>query len=180
VKRLLLLTALVLGGCGASRIIVTVDAASFLSEADLNPSYAALPGVPPVSLRFGPDTVEIPEGLGDVADVEEADMTVRAVVRNASGTGQLTLRMFFAAAGEDPFATPPVAVFPAVLAPGDSVLIEETTELTEPVRELFTEASVQFAYELVVDGSGSAVPVQGTVEMQEIAVRVVHDPNLGS
>lgn len=179
-----LLTALLVLGCGASRIIVNVDVVSFMVEADANPTYGEdfpiPPGLPPVSLRVGPSTVEIPEGLGEVTEILDADLDFRASVDNQTGSGELEVRLFLAAEGDDLFAQGPAATFHLTLAPGAVDVVEERVVLTEPARSLLADATLQFGYELKVDGSGSSENLLGAVHMEVISIRVVHDPNLGA
>lgn len=168
-------------GCGDSRIIVTVDIESFLSDADKSPAYGPVPPLPVlVSVRIGPNSVQGPEGLGDLAEIEDADLKVRAVVNNLTGTGTLDFRVFFAAPAVDPFVQVPAGVFQVALNPNESVIIEETIELTAAIQTLFTESELVFAYELLLDASQSATAVEGAVSVEVLTVRVVHNPNLGS
>ena len=102
------------------------------------------------------------------------------MVNNLTGTGTLDFRVFFAAPAVDPFVQVPAGVFQVALNPNESVIIEETIELTAAIQTLFTESELVFAYELLLDASQSATAVEGAVSVEVLTVRVVHNPNLGS
>lgn len=168
-------------GCGDSRIIVIVDIASFLSDADRNPTYGPVPALSaPVSVQIGPISIQIPEGLGDLAEIEDADLEIRAAVSNLTGTGMVVLRVFFAGPNDVPFVQVPAGVFQAALNPNQTVIIEETIELTGTIQTLFAQSELLFAYEVEIDASQSGSAVEGAVSVEVLTVRVVHNPNLGS
>jgi len=179
-----LVAALWMAGCGSSRIIVNVDVLSFLSPSETNPVYGdpvpIPPGSPPVAVQVGPDRIEVPEGLGDVSVVEDADATVKATITNTSGSADLRLRLYFAPAGEDPFSVAPAAVFAASVLPGTTVTVEETAPLTPEAQLLFEQAKLQFAYDVQVDATNSTQAVQGSVLMETLRVRVVNNPDIGN
>lgn len=168
-------------GCGETVVVTRVNVVSFLGPAETNPSYGANPPIPPgipaVTIPVGPSTVMVPAGLGDIAEVIEADVSVRAIVVNETGTGRLDLRIFLARPGEDPFAGQPAAVFTVSLIPAAATIIEDTVELTEEAQALFEDSEIQFAYELLVDGSQSTDPMAGTILLEKLRIRVVHDPS---
>ena len=171
-------------GCGDVRVVTDVDVASFLPAADTNPSYGVNPpippGVPPVSIAIGPNTFNIPDGLDELAEVEEADLGVRAIVVNETGTGQLDLVMYFGRSGENPFANAPAAIFSTPLVPGTATIIEQTVELTPEIQGMLADSEIRFAYEVRVDGSQSSNPLLGSVLLEKMNLRIVHNASLGS
>jgi len=181
---LTLAAAVWIPGCGSSRIIVNVDVLSFLALSDAHPVYGdpvpIPPGAPPVSVQIGPDRIQVPDGLGDVSKVEDADATVKATVTNNTGSADLRLRLYFAPEGEDPFATVPAAVFSVSVLPGDTTRVEDTVPLTEEARLLFEASALQFAYDVQVDASNSSQAVSGSVDVETMKIRVVNNPDIGN
>lgn len=170
-------------GCGVDSVLLNVDVDSFMDEEDRMTSYDVppVPGVlPPVTAVFGPASVAIPEGLDDVAEVEEADVTVRVVVDNEAGDGDITVRLYFAPDGIVPFTREPAAIVQTAFSGAGQSTVEETIELTETVRELFEASRVSFGYDVTVSGTSAATGIRGSVEVQEIRLRVLNDPSLGS
>lgn len=179
-----LAVALWIPGCGSSRIIVNVDVLSFLPASDAHPVYGEPvpipPGAPPVAVQIGPDRIQVPEGLSDVSKVEDADAMVKATVTNNTGSADLRLRLYFAPAGEDPFATAPAAVFAVSVLPGSTTPVENTVPLTKEARLLFEQAELQFAYDVQVDAGNSSQAVQGQVDVETMRIRVVNNPDIGN
>jgi len=166
-------------GCGDSRIVLSVDVDSFLAEDDRETDYTvpALGTLP--TIFVGPQDVQLPEGTGALTDVEEADLDLRVMVDNVTGTGSMELRLYFSETSDDLFATEPVAIFQADLVPGETAVIEETVPLADEVEAIFEENSLQFGFDIRISGTASPDILTGTVMVEEIGVRVVSDPALG-
>jgi hypothetical protein len=57
-------------------------------------------------------------------------------------------------------------------------MVDQTIELTPEIRELFLLSEIQFGFEVSINSAGSLEPLSGSVELEDLRVKVVARPTV--
>jgi hypothetical protein len=167
--------------CAGGRIVVNLDIWSFVDPGDLDTSYAAdVPaglGYSPLLTVVSPTRVDLVEGLGTAATLEEGVLTVAGRIVNREGRARVRLRLHL---GRDAAAaaasTTPVLEVEVEIEPDTVHEFEGATALDEAALDLFARKSVYVR----IDGQarfpgtlGTVEHVEGDAELTDVRARLV-------
>jgi hypothetical protein len=175
---LALLALAALAGCGDHALVLKVDILSYLDEAAATFPFGPIPAVPG-GLATGEQTlvpdreVNLLEGLSDVADVQSVTFSVAAIVRDSTGSGEDTMRVYMSDAATAPRATPPVLVLPLVLVPGRTDTVAVATDGDARVRALFAQRRLRLEVTTSLRGPAGGADLNGSVRLDALDAVVV-------
>jgi hypothetical protein len=177
---LVLLTSLLLGGCGDRSLILTVDVLSFLDPGDVSQGYSVPGGMPAASMDVASESVNLLPGIEDVTEIASATLSLAASFDNQTGAASGTLLVYITPADlSDPFSAPPVASVPVPLTPNNVTNV--STEITSAaLAEALVQESAQVAVRITFDSTPTP-PLQfvaGTQTLTEIRATVITKKDL--
>lgn len=170
--------AMLLASCGDRQLVMNVDVMSWVDPAAVSGSFGPVPAIPG-GIATGEQTVldgmEIPlvENIGQLASVDLVTLRVSAVVRDSTGSGADTLRLYLAAPSVDPRTTPPVITLPLVLTPGVTDTVEVTTDADPRVAQLFVDGKLKMSLTMSVRGPESGDPLVGGFRLNKLDATVL-------
>lgn len=175
---LVAVAALVLAGCGAHHLVLRVDVLSYLDPPATRLAFGPVPAAP-----GGLATGEIPliddqelnlvEGMSSVAEVQSVTLTLDAVVRDSTGAGTDTLRIYLAGENVDPRTTPPVVETAVALSAGQSDSVHVVVPCDRRVGDLFVQKRLRMRVTMSARGPDAGDPLNGTVEMHGLEAVIV-------
>ena len=167
--------ALVLSGCGDRHLVIKVDVLSYLEDAQRHVAIAALPpGTLPAPVPIVPDqSINLLEGLGDVAEVQSVTLSFGAQVSAGSGSGTGLLRLYLSGEDIEPLTTAPVVDVPSAFAAGAPAVANADIACAPEVAQLFATRRLRLA--VVVDSATVAPPgaTGVTVSLQRLDAIVI-------
>jgi hypothetical protein len=124
-RRTLLLTAtaVMLAGCGDHKLVLKVDALSFVDPASRQADFGPIP-IFPGGLWAGEipliddQHVSMLQGLGDAVDIQSVTIGFGALVNDFDGSGEDTVRIYMSDEQTPPRTTAPVISLGIALSPG--------------------------------------------------------------
>ena len=176
---LLVLSQLLLYGCGDRLLTVNVDLLSFMDPTVVELHYGELPGpiIPPgadsVVFEAPPQNVNLTEGLAEVTDVQSVTLHVSSRLANDTGRAKVRLEVFISDTLTNPYATTPCAQ--------DSIQLEPATDDTMNVNvlgdqrlaELLTGEAVRVGIRTTFNSMGSPENVAGVETLIRFTATVV-------
>lgn len=157
--------------CGRNRVILDVDARSFMDDADTIHPYAA-PGLVPFTIRLDSIAVNLIEGFQDFGAAESATIDLGITYDNLVGTGSGRFRLYFS---DDPatlFSTPPVAVIEANLIPATTATGASHVQADQRILDLLTGKEFWMGADMEWL-SFTLEPLQGTASISQIDLHLV-------
>lgn len=178
-RRLCALLALALvAGCGDHALVMHVDLLSYLDPAQTRQSFGPVPVVPGGLVSgeqelVADQDVNLVDGLGDVAEVQTVAVSFAAVLRDSTGSGSDTLRLYLSDPSVSPRSTPPAFEVAVALVPGSTDTVR--TEFTgDPrVAALFAQRRFRFTLTTSLRGPESGEALNGHVALSAIDAVVV-------
>jgi hypothetical protein len=174
------IVGLALAGCGAHSVFVRVDVLSYL-----DPSLSMIPfgPVPVVPGGFATgevavvedQSINLVEGLNNVADVQSATLELAGVVVDSTGSGVDTLRVYASAESVDPRTTPPILQEVVALSPGVTDTIHVVVPCDQRVADLFVQKRMRLRVTMSLRGPESGDPLNGRLSLGRMDVLVVAD-----
>ena len=168
---LVLLVAMAGLACGRNRVLLDVDARSFMDSADMVHPYTAV-GLVPFTVRLDSIPVNLIEGFADFGAAESATIDLGVVYDNVLGTGTGRLRLYFS---DDPatlFSTAPVAIIEANLTPATSATSTTHVQADQRLLDLFSSKEFWMGADLEWL-SVTLEPLQGTGSISQIDLHLV-------
>ncbi len=175
---LALLALALVAGCGDHALVLRVDLLSYLDPADTRQRFGPVPVVPG-GLATGeqalvPDLeVNLLEGLGDVADVQTVSVSVSTIVRDSTGSGSDTLRVYMSDVEVAPRTTPPVITYVLPLTPGSTDTLATDFTGDARVAALFAQRRFRLAITTSVRGPVAGDPLNGEVLLRALDAVVI-------
>ncbi len=167
-----LLAAVLWAGCGEGRLIFNIDVFSFIrSNVDTVPY-----GAPPLTTL---DTTTVPleiTALGLSDSVLTVDLIAGADFINATGSGTVSLQIFFAADSDSVYVIPATPQFnmTAVVTPGTTTLARDSIPLVD---QRFNRQTLWVGLRVRAQNTSGAI-MQGRMALNELRARVVIQDNV--
>jgi hypothetical protein len=172
------LAALILGGCGQRHLVLQVDVLSYLDPSATQAAFGPVPAVPGgfatgEQTLVGDTEVNLFEGLTEVADIQEVVLRLSTVVRDSTGSGTDTLRVYASALGTAPRSLPPLMERAIVLSPGVTDTVDVTLENNPRLNELFAGRRMIFCITTSLRGPASGADLHGWLRVQALDAVVI-------
>lgn len=177
-RSLVVLALALVAGCGDHALVLHVDLLSYLDPADTRQRFGPVPVVPG-GLATGEQAlvsdleVNLLEGLGDVADIQTVAVTVSTIVRDSTGSGSDTLRVYMSDIGLAPRSTPPVLTHVLALTPGSTDTVATDFTGDARVAALFAQRRFRMTITTSVRGPAAGDPLNGEVRLHALDAVVV-------
>jgi hypothetical protein len=175
---LVLAAVTVLCGCGDRRLIVNVDVLSYLDPSQTQAEYGPVPAAP-----GGWATGEQPlvddlqvnmlDGLNGTVDVQAVSIRIAEIVRDSTGSGSDTLRLYASDTGTSPTSTTPILVQVIPLAPGISDTLTAEVEGDARVAKLFASRAMRVSVTTSLRGPSSGAALNGSVRLSRLDATVI-------
>jgi hypothetical protein len=170
--------ALSMAGCGDRNLIVNVDVLSYLdpsvTQVAFGPYPAAPGGIATGEVAVVQDvSVNLFERPNDLAKVQSVSLSFAAEVRDSTGSGSDTLRLYMSDANTNPMTTTPIVTLPVVLVAGqiDTVRVNVTGD--QRLVDLFDGNSVRVTVTNALRGPSSGPALNGRLQFIEIRAVLV-------
>ena len=152
------IAALTAVGCGNRNLVLSVDVLSYLGPAQRQVSVPFVPaGTLSAPVAVVPDTtIDLIDGLGDVAEARTVTLSFDALATAARGSGSGLLRLYFCGEGVDPATTRPVVEQRLRFEAGISHGVSAEVTCDPSVAELFTKPRLRMA--VTLDSASVAAP----------------------
>ena len=170
--------ALLVLACGEGRLILDVDALSFLGGQGNDTVHYTIPGGTSGTVDNPPVKVTVLEGLGN-STVDTATLTVAANVENLGGSGQVKFQIFLNPDAATLYNSTPYAEDSAVvsglqtdtLAPGPVLL---------PVvaYSIFEQQPQWYVGVRVVVNANAGPPMDGKLRLTTVRLRIILQENI--
>lgn len=175
---LALLALALVAGCGDHALVLNVDLLSYLDASATHQRFGPVPVVPG-GLATGEQElvsdldVNLVDGLGDVAEVQTVTVAFAAVLRDSTGAGSDTLRLYLSDPSVSPRSTPPAFEVAVPLVPGqlDTVATDFTGD--PRVAALFAQRRFRLTLTTSLRGPDSGAPLNGEVWLKSIDAVVI-------
>ncbi len=157
--------------CGRNRVVLDVDARSFLRDADMVHTYNAV-GLLPFTIRLDSIPVNLVEGFTNFGEAESATIDLAIDYDNTLGTGSGRFRLYFSDSTSTLFSTPPVAILEANLTPGAVATATAHVPADQRVLDLLSGKQFWMGGDLEWL-SATMEPLQGTASIRQIDLHLV-------
>jgi hypothetical protein len=170
--------ALALAGCGAHNLVLKVDVLSYLDPALRAVAFGPVPAAPG-GLASGEvplvddEAINLLGGLNGVAEVRTVSIALSAIVRDSTGTGSDTLRIYASDEDTPPRSTPPVVAVVVALVPGVTDTIDVTVPADARVADLFVQRRMRLSVTTSLRGPESGDPLNGRVVLRTLDAIVI-------
>lgn len=172
------MAALLLAGCGDHHLVLRVDVLSYVDPAMRWAWFGPVPPAPG-GLATGEqalvddETVNLVEGMGSVAEVQSVEITLGVIVRDSTGTGVDTLRLYASDEDTHPLATAPVLQQVVQLQPGVTDTVSVTVAGDRRLAELFLERMMRISVTSSGRGPESGEALNGSVELSTLEAVII-------
>ena len=172
------LTLALLAGCGDRNLVISIDVLSYLDPSVTQISFGPLPPVPgglatgevPVVRDVTINLVERPNG---VAKVQSVSLLFGAEVRDSTGAGADTLRLYLSDSATNPLTTPAVATLPIALVDGKIDTVDVSVAGDQRLADLFNGNSLRLSATNSARGPSSGPSLNGRLKFTKITATVV-------
>jgi len=178
VPTLVMLVAATLAGCGDRNLIVNVDVLSYLDPSATQFAFGPVPPVPG-GLTTGEVAVvqdvqiNLIERPNDLAKSQSVSLVFGAEVRDSTGSGSDTLRVYMSDVATDPTTTPAVATLPFNLVAGQIDTVQVSVAGDQRLVSLFDGKSLRLTVTNALRGPASGANLNGRVQFSVIRATVV-------
>lgn len=175
---LVVLATAVLTGCGDRNLVINVDVLSYLDPSATQFAFGPVPAVPG-GLMTGEVAVvkdvhvNLIERPNDLAKAQSVSLTFGAEVRDSTGAGSDTLRIYMSDVGTDPLTTPAVATLPFNLVAGQVDTVQVDVAGDQRLVGLFDGNSMRLTVTNALRGPASGADLNGRVQFSVIRATVV-------
>ncbi len=167
----LALTALVGTGCGKNRVLLNVDALSFMDASQAQQPYSA-PSLLPFSVRLPAVPINLVEGFADFGTAEAASLDIGLLYDNQTGQGQGNFTVYFGDDASTVYSTAPVATLDTDLQPAAVTPGAIRIDMDQRVLDLFTSKHLVMGLDWTWNPQ-SAQTMQGTCSVSKLDVHMV-------
>ena len=174
----LAVAALALSGCGDHNLVLKVDVLSYLDPSLLAVAFGPVP-VAPGGLATGEqalvddETINLLDGLNDVAEVHSVSIGLSAFAHDSTGSGSDTLRIYVSDENTAPRSTPPVVQLVVALTAGRDTTLDVTVPADSRVAELFVKRKLRLSVTTSLRGPESGDPLNGRVALRTFEAIVI-------
>jgi hypothetical protein len=170
--------ALALAGCGDHNLVLKVDVLSYLDPALRATAFGPVPAMSPALVSgeqalVDDETINLLEGLSDVADVQSVSFVLSAFAHDSTGSGADTLRFYVSDANTHPLATTPIVEVAVNLVAGRDTTLDLTVPGDSRVAQLFVQRGMRLSVTTSLRGPESGDPLNGRVELRTIEAIVI-------
>ena len=117
--------------------------------------------------------VNLIERPNDLAKAQSVSLTFGAEVKDSTGSGSDTLRIYMSDVGTDPLTTPAVATLPVSLVAGQTDTVRVVVGGDQRVVSLFDGNSLRLSVTNALRGPASGPALNGRLQFSEIRATVV-------
>jgi hypothetical protein len=170
--------ALALVGCGDHNLVVRIDVLSYLDPAYRVAAFGPVPAAPG-GLATGElalvddQAVNLLEGLDGVAEVRSVSIGLSAIVRDSTGSGTDTLRVYASDETTAPRTTAPILTEVVTLVPGRTDTVEVTVPADARVADLFVRRKMRLGVTTSLRGPVSGDPLNGRLTLRTLDAIVI-------
>lgn len=171
-----LAAAVLAAACGEGHAIFNVDVYSFMAGSGGDTLHYTVPTTLGGTVSNPPLSVTLLPGLGSSV-VDTVQVTGAAAAENATGTGQIAFKIYFASDSNTVYSTAPILSAPpsgtTTVGPGvDTVSIPLTATLTRAQDSLFTQKKVYVGVQLQLQNTGPNT-LDGRLQLTALHLRLV-------
>ena len=176
---LLVLSQLLLYGCGDRLLTVNVDILSFMDSTAVSLPYGApghiIPahGLLPDSLEAPYQNVNLTEGLAEVTDVQSVTLHLSSQLANETGSANVRLQVFISDTLTNPYDTAPCAQDSIDLEPATVDTMNVNVLGDQRLAELLTGEAVRVGIRTIFNSMGSSENVTGVETLIRFTATVV-------
>jgi hypothetical protein len=163
-------------GSGRNRVVLDIDARSFMQANQTNGSYAA-PSLLPVSFRMPAVPVNLIQGFKSFGKAEEVSLDLAVRFDNQTGDGQGHFKLYFGADSSSAYDSPPAATIDAALTPGTVSTGTAHLDADQRLRDLFTNKQMVMGVDFTWEPA-TISGLQGTYDISRIDAHVVSTMDL--
>jgi hypothetical protein len=158
--------------------VLKVDVLSYLPPSETQSAFGPVPVIPggfytgeqPLVRDVG---VNLLEGVTSVAEVRTVSIFMSLLVRDSTGSGVDTVRVYASDPAVDPRATPPIVVVPVVLSPGVADSLEVALDGDARLAELFAGRRMRLTVTTALRGPAGGDALNGWLRMTALDAVVV-------
>jgi hypothetical protein len=176
---LLVLSQLLLYGCGDRLLTVNVDILSFMDPTAVSLPYGGpghiIPahGLLPVVFEAPTQDVNLTEGLAEVTDVQSATLHLSSELANQTGSAEVQLQVFISDTLTNPYDTTPCAQDSIHLEPATVDTLNVNVPGDQRLAELLTGEAVRVGMRITFNSMGSSENVTGVETLMRFTATVV-------
>lgn len=173
-----LLALALVAGCGDRALVMHVDLLSYLDDAQTRQRFGPVPVVPGGLVTGEQELVSdlevnLVDGLGDVAEVQTVTVSFAAVLRDSTGSGSDTLRLYLSEPSVAPRSTPPAFEVAVPLVPGRTDTVRTDFTGDPRVAALFAQRRFRLTLTTSLRGPDTGDPLNGEVALTSIDAVVI-------
>ena len=172
------LSVLLLAGCGDHNLVLRVDVLSYVDPVMRSAWFGPIPPAPG-GLATGEqalvddETINLVEGMSGVAEVQSVELTLGVIVRDSTGAGVDTLRLYASDEDTHPLETAPVLQQVVQLEPGVTDTVSVTVAGDRRLAELFVQRMMRISVSSSGRGPESGEALNGSVELNVLEAVVI-------
>jgi hypothetical protein len=175
---LLVLSQLLLYGCGDRLLTVNVDFLSFMDSTAVQlrygePGAIIPPDAPSIVFEAPYQDVNLTEGLAEVTDVQSVTLHLSSELANQTGSAEVQLQVFISDTLTNPYATTPCAQDSIHLEPATVDTLNINVPGDQRLAELLTGEAVRVGMRITFNSMGSSENVTGVETLMRFAATVV-------
>ena len=177
--------AILLVACAGGTIVLNLDILSFVSEQDTSTSYSAtVPGTGtwiPVGGLIPPTKVDLLEGLGTAALMQEGTLSLVGQFDNQTGQADVRFDLFLGATAADATAsTTPIMSVEASVQDATVTPVSGSTEVDKATLDLFSGNEVWLRVDIYarVPGGPALTTLSGTANLTDLHARLLAKEDL--
>lgn len=167
-----------LAGCGDRNLVIAVDVLSYLDPTVTQFAFGPLPAVPG-GIATGEIAVvkdvhiNLVERPNDLTKVQSVSLQFGAEVRDSTGSGADTLRLYLSDNATDPLTTPAVATLPVALVAGQVDTVNVSVSGDQRLADLFNGNSLRMSATNSARGPASGADLNGRLKFTKITATVI-------
>lgn len=170
--------ALAAAGCGDHNLVLKVDVMSYLPPSQTGDVFGPIPAAPG-GLYVGEQPlvsdleINLLQGVSSVAEVKTVSIFSSMVVRDSTGSGADTVRVYASDPATDPLTTAPIVVMPVALTPGLTDTLEVALDGDARLAELFASRTMRLTVTTALRGPTAGEALNGRLRMMALNAVVV-------
>lgn len=167
--------AVALAGCGEGRLIVNVDALSFLDATERVQPYGPIAAGLSGSTETPPFGMQMPEGVGGSTIVDSVIITGAAEFANQTGSADVSFELFFHDDSATLYTTTPAISVSTMLEPATTDTLVFTEPVPQALLDVFNGATVYTGVRILYQSTDPIgdPDLQGVATVLEFVARIV-------
>ena len=171
-------TLVLLAGCGDRNLVIAIDVLSYLDPSLTQFAFGPLPAAPG-GIATGEIAVirdvniNLVERPNDLTKVQSVSLEFGAEVRDSTGSGADTLRLYLSDTATDPLTTTAVATLPVALVDGQVDTVNVSVAGDQRLADLFNGKSLRLSATNSARGPVSGADLNGRLKFTKITATVV-------